>query len=148
MKASQECIRVITELYSRFFVNSGTGDPVCQKQGQNTLVLYASVPYTVLLLQDPYYWQQDPSFQRIVFTFHSYFTSATDLLKMLLENYGYETKMEREKQRISAPSSPRDEKKMTKSLSLSLSLSLLHLSLSLSISLSYFHLLGDRRRSV
>jgi hypothetical protein len=114
VKAAQECVRVITELYSRLFVNSGTGDPVCQKQGQNTLVLYASVPNTILLLQDPYYWQQDPSFQRIVFTFHSYFTTATELLVMLMDTYGYDSKMEKLKHRTSAPSSPRDEKKMTK----------------------------------
>ena len=142
IKPAQECVRVITEWYSRLFVNSGTGDPVCQKKGPSTLVLYASVPYTILLLQDPYYWQQDPSFQRIVFRFHSYFTSSIELLHMLMEGYGYEAKMERErerereteKERHSGPLSPRDEKIMVKYESFSsssspfLSLSSLHFS--------------------
>ena len=112
-------VSLLVEHYSTIFVNDGMGkDLVCQKTQDHCYVLYSSKKYAALLLLDPYYWQQDPSLQRLIFIFLDYFTTPAEILQYLVSYYGSEEDEEQKKKKnSSAPSTPRAEKRMARRVS-------------------------------
>ena len=88
---TQNCTKLMIDHYSLYFSFGSIRDPVCVRrvllsfsfsfsifslpniflksfQGRNFEVLYSSIEQAVLLLQDPYYCTQDPSFLETLFT--------------------------------------------------------------------------------